>query len=106
MIYSLSLAILTLLIPQGGTVSGKILDRQGKPLANAGITYTHIGSYSNAPNTGPGTLTGSGTGKVYKTKTNKNGEFQMIGVLIGIYRVEIRDSGGAFLYSGRAYVGD
>ena len=106
MIYSLSLAILTLLIPQGGTVSGKILDRQGKPLVNASIIYTHIGSYSNAPNTGPGTLSDSGTGKVYKTKTNKNGEFQMIGVLSGIYRVEIRDSGGAFLYSGRAYVGD
>jgi tetratricopeptide (TPR) repeat protein len=105
-----AIAFLTLLIPQGGNVSGKILDREGKPLVNASIAYTHIGTHSNAPDaqtgTGNGALMNSGTGKVYKTKTNKKGEFQMIGLAIGIYKVEIRDSGGAFLYSGRAYVGD
>jgi tetratricopeptide (TPR) repeat protein len=106
MIHSLCLAILALLIPQGGTVSGKILDREKKPLVNATITYTHIGTYSNAPNTGANSISDSGTGKVYKTKTNKKGEFQMIGLAIGIYRVEIRDSGGVFLYSGRIAVGD
>jgi tetratricopeptide (TPR) repeat protein len=107
MINSLYLvALLTVMIPQGGTVSGRILDRAGKPLANAAITYTHIGTYSNAPNSGTGNVSNSGTGKVYKTKTNKNGGFQMIGVAVGIYRVEIRDSSGAFLYSSRAYVGD
>lgn len=103
-------ALLVLMIPQGGNVSGKILDREGKPLVNATITYTHIGSYSNAPDagtlTGNGNLTNSGTGKVYKTKTSKKGEFQMIGLNIGVYKVEIRDSSGAFLYSGRAFVGD
>lgn len=105
-----AITLLAVMIPQGGNVSGRILDREGKPLVNASITYTHIGSYSNAPDagtlTGNGNLTNSGTGKVYKTKTNKKGEFQMIGLNIGVYKVEIRDSSGAFLYSGRAFVGD
>src|SRR5215469_8069612 len=90
-----TIALLALMIPQGGNVSGKILDREGKPLASAAITYTHIGTYSNSPDaqtgTGNGSLTNSGTGKVYKTKTNKKGEFQMIGLAIGVYKVEIRD---------------
>src|ERR1700751_1141723 len=104
----LAVALMTM-IPQGGTVSGTILDREGKPLVNGQIAYTHIGSYSNAPDAiggGGGNLTNSGTGKVYKTKTNKKGEFQMIGLALGVYRVEIRDSSGAFLYSGRTFVGD
>lgn len=106
MINSLCLAaVLALLIPQGGTVSGKILDREGRPLVNAQITYTDIGQVSNAPDqTHPITL--SGNGKVYKTKTNKKGEFLIIGVASGIYQVEVRDSGGVFLYSAKTYVGD
>jgi tetratricopeptide (TPR) repeat protein len=106
MIHSLWLAVvLTLVIPQGGTVSGRILDREGKPLANAQISYTNIGQFSNAPDNADPILN-SGTGKVYKTKTNKRGEFSMIGVAIGIYRIEIKDSSGAFVYSAKRYVGD
>jgi tetratricopeptide (TPR) repeat protein len=101
-----AMAVLVFAIPQGGTVTGKILDREGKPLANAQITYTHIGQFSNAAENPHDRILNSGTGKVYKTKTNKKGEFQMIGVGAGIYRVEIHDSSGAFLYSAKAYVGD
>jgi tetratricopeptide (TPR) repeat protein len=107
MINSLCLAaLLALVIPQGATVSGRILGREGKPLVNAQITYTHIAQFSNAPDSRVGSIVNSGTGKVYRTKTNKKGEFQMIGVGSGIYRVEIHDSSGAFLYSAKAFVGD
>jgi tetratricopeptide (TPR) repeat protein len=107
MISSLWLAaLLALLIPQGATITGRILDREGKPLVNAPIVYTHIGSYSNAPDHLQDAIQNSGTGKTYKAKTNKKGEFLIIGVAAGIYKIEIHDSSGAFLYSGRQYVGD
>lgn len=99
----LLLALLLFGIPQGGTVSGKILDREGKPLAGALVTYTHAGQYTNAPDQ---RISNSGTGKVYKTKTNKKGEFLMIRVASGIYQVEVTDASGAFLYSAKAFVGD
>lgn len=98
--------VLVFAIPQGGTVSGKILDREGKPLVNAQITYTEIGQFSNAQVSPTDAISNSGTGKVFKTKTNKKGEFLMVRVDIGIYRVEVRDSTGAFLYSAKTYVGD
>ncbi len=103
------LAVLLFGIPQGGTVSGKILDREGKPLAGAQIKYTNIGGYSNWSNeqhpSHPG-MTNSGTGKVYKANTNKKGEFLIIRVDIGVYQVEITDASGALLYTAKAYVGD
>jgi tetratricopeptide (TPR) repeat protein len=92
-------------IPQGGTVSGTVLDREGKPLLNAHVKYTHIGEFTNAPDAN-NRISESGTGKVYQTKTNKKGEFTIISVTPGIYRVEITDASGAFLYSSKAYVGD
>jgi tetratricopeptide (TPR) repeat protein len=99
------LLLAVLAIPQGGTVSGTVLDREGKPLVNGHVKYTHIGSFTNAPDTSA-RISESGTGRVYQTKTNKKGEFAILGVSPGIYRVEITDASGAFLYSGKAYVGD
>ena len=100
------LLLALLAMPQGGNVNGKILDREGKPLANAEIRYTHIGNFSNAPDQAPGSVNLSGTGRVYKTKTNKKGEFSMLGLAAGVYRVNIADASGAQLYTSRVYVGD
>jgi tetratricopeptide (TPR) repeat protein len=98
------LAVLAWGIPQTATVSGKILDREGQPMAGVQVTYTHVGEYTNTssiPN-----VTNSGTGKVYKTKTNKKGEFIMTGLAFGVYQVEVMDQAGARVYSGKKAVGD
>lgn len=106
--YLLLFALLAM--PQGASVSGKILDRQGKPMANAQITYANAGQFS--PGVSSGTdqsqsrIVLSGNGKVYKTKTNKKGEFLIVGVMSGIYQVDIADASGAHLFTGKVYVGD
>jgi tetratricopeptide (TPR) repeat protein len=97
-------------------VSGHILDREGKPLANAQITYKQVGQFTNggamrsALTPGPD-ATGSGiseggTGRVYKAKTNKNGDFDLVGVDYGVYAIEIADSSGKRLYFTKRLVGD
>jgi tetratricopeptide (TPR) repeat protein len=92
------------------SVSGRILDHEGKPLVNARVTYTNISSYSgpsNAPLANTTTTeqsTDSGTGRVYQSKTDKNGEFTIIGIVHGTYSVEITDSAGKRVYSGRTLV--
>jgi tetratricopeptide (TPR) repeat protein len=102
------LALLLYGIPQGGTVTGKILDRERKPLVNAQITYTNIGQFTTSLDAGglqEGT-SNSGTGKVYKAKTNKKGEFLILGVAIGLYQVEVNDTTGFRVYRTKATVAD
>lgn len=106
----IGLLLLTLLgIPQGGTVSGRVLDREGKPLANAQVIYTNIGAFTQNAVPGEASKPGisdAGTGKTYKTKTNKKGEFIIAGMTPGAYRVEITDAAGGRLYSAQRTVTD
>jgi tetratricopeptide (TPR) repeat protein len=98
-------------------VSGRILDHEGKPLAGAQVTYTNTGQYTTGirtgnPNIDAGTSgVGSvqedaGNGHIYKTKTDKKGEFIMIGVGYGIYQIVVTDSDGKRVYFGKGLIGD
>jgi tetratricopeptide (TPR) repeat protein len=97
-------------------ISGRILDREGKPLVNAQITYKQVGQYSdggamktgdlNGPDPLAGRITDAGTSRVYKVKTDNKGEFDLIGVAFGVYAIEIFDSSGKRVYSTKRLVGD
>jgi tetratricopeptide (TPR) repeat protein len=107
-------ALLTLLLPIQGTylanVSGHILDTEGKPLAGAQVVYQRIGTYARNYSAGDGMRTESpqmteGTGRVYRTKTNKKGEFTLAGMDYGVYEIQITGPDGAHVYSGKKTIG-
>lgn len=81
-------SLLLLLIGFSGTiVSGKILDREGKPLVKARVIYTD-----------------TTTGRSYSAKTDKKGEFGIVGVSDGYYQVTITTASGEQVFSGRRNV--
>src|SRR5258708_5609787 len=86
--YLAPLAWLLLMIPQNVAISGKILDREGKPLANAVVVYSE-----------------STKGRVYQLKTDKNGEFSALGIVPGYYKVQIPAPDGRRVYTGSRSVG-
>lgn len=59
-----------------GTVRGKVLDTQGAPLAGAEVTWKN-----------------NDNGRVYKLKTNKNGEYFSLGLDPGAYLVTLSKDG-------------
>ena len=65
-------------------IAGRVLDRTGKPMPNVRVVYTN-----------------EDTGKTYKFKTNKKGEFDGVGVEQGVYRIEITAQDGTSLYRTR-----
>ena len=67
----------------GAQAEGKVT-QEGSPLANAPVVFTN-----------------TETGKVFKTKTEKNGEFRMLGVPYGSYRVEVLNEKGEKLFSDK-----
>ncbi len=69
-------------------VQGRITDG-GNPLANADVV-----------------LTSSDTGKTYKFKTDKNGQFSGVGVTFGIYEEEITNASGEKVYKSKIQVAD
>lgn len=71
----------------GAQAEGKVT-QDGKPLANAPVVFTN-----------------TDTGKTYKTKTDKNGEFQMLGVPYGSYEVNVLNEKGEKLSSNRTTLG-
>jgi tetratricopeptide (TPR) repeat protein len=71
----------------GAQAEGKVT-QEGKPLANAPVVFTN-----------------TETGKTYKTKTDKNGEFQMLGVPYGSYEVNVLNEKGEKLSSDRTTLG-
>lgn len=82
-------AVLLMFVPQSAQVSGKVLDRTGKPLANVLVVYTN-----------------EDTGRTYKFKTDKRGEFAGIGVLYGVYDIEITSQDGTSLYKTKRNIVD
>jgi tetratricopeptide (TPR) repeat protein len=101
---SYCLILFALLLPMQrflASVSGQILDHEGKPMASAEIVYTHVGTLDRTANRQT-----EGTGKVYKIKTDKNGKFSLVGVEYGVYQIEITGADGGHVYSGRKHIGD
>lgn len=93
------------------TVSGQVLDREGKPLAGALITYQKIGIVDRHMRAGDSSRSesptmGEGTGRIYRIQTDKKGAFVLVGVDYGVYQIEITAPDGSHLYSGRKTIGD
>ena len=62
--------------------------QEGKPLPNAQVVFTY-----------------SDNGKVYKTKTDKNGHFVMVGVPYGSYQLDVLGETGEKLFSQKTSLG-
>jgi tetratricopeptide (TPR) repeat protein len=104
---SYCLILFALLLPMQrflASVSGQIVDREGKPMVGAGVQYTNVGTVDYST-TGETRIT-EGSGKVYKVKTDKKGSFSLIGVEYGVYQIEISAPDGSHVYSGKKNVGD
>lgn len=71
----------------GAQAEGKVT-QEGSPLPNAPVVFTN-----------------TETGKVFKTKTDKSGEFRMLGVPYGSYRVEVLNEKGEKLFSDKTTLG-
>lgn len=71
----------------GAQAEGKVT-QEGSPLPNAQVVFTN-----------------TQTGKIYKTKTEKNGEFRMLGVPYGTYQVDVLDEKGGKLFSDKTTLG-
>jgi len=93
------------------TVSGEVLDREGKPLAGAQVVYQKIGIIDRDIHAGDGARSESprmveGTGRIFKTKTDKKGAYILNGVDYGVYQVEITGLDGDRVYSGKKTIGN
>jgi tetratricopeptide (TPR) repeat protein len=71
----------------GAQAEGKVT-QEGSPLPNAQVVFTN-----------------TATGKIFKTKTEKNGEFRILGVPYGSYRVEVLGEKGEKLFSETTSLG-
>ena len=71
----------------GAQAEGKVT-QDGKPFANAPVVFTN-----------------TETAKTYKTKTDKNGNFQMLGVPYGSYEVNVLNEKGEKLSSDKTTLG-
>ncbi len=65
-------------------ITGKILDKAGAPLAGALVVFTNTAS-----------------GRTYKLRTDKNGEFSQVGITFGDYQIEVLSPDGQSLYKGK-----
>lgn len=83
------IAALLMGIPQIVQVAGKVLDRTGKPLVKAQVVYIS-----------------EDTGRTFKFKTDKKGEFRGTGLLPGIYTIEITGADGTSVYRTRRRLAD
>jgi tetratricopeptide (TPR) repeat protein len=78
------LSLMFYLVPQTVVVSGRILDREGKPAVKAKVVYTE-----------------TNTGRSYSTKTDEKGEFAIAGVAPGYYQVVVNSATGERLFAGK-----
>ncbi|HEX4604157.1 MAG TPA: tetratricopeptide repeat protein, partial [Candidatus Angelobacter sp.] len=108
------LILAALLLPQQwglATVSGRILDRESKPLVGAEIVYKNVGIVDRHISKDAGARVETptvveGRGRVYKVKTDKKGAFLLTGVSYGIYEIEITAADGSHVYSGKKNIGE
>jgi len=70
-------------------ITGKILDKAGAPLAGALVVFTNMAS-----------------GRTYKLKTDKNGEFSQVGITFGNYQIEVFSPDGQSLYREKKSVAE
>ena len=92
------------------SVSGQILDREGKPLVGAQIVYKRVGIVNRNYQSSAGMRSESpteseGTGRTYQTRTDKRGSFILNGMEYGVYQIEITGPDGSKVYSGRKTIG-
>jgi len=98
------LILFTLLLPMqrwNATVTGRILDRESKPMVGAQIIYTNVGTIERNS-----TRIIEGSGKVYRAKTDKDGRFSILGVAFGVYEIEVKTAEGNHVYSGKKNISD
>lgn len=95
-----------LLPPQRWTaqISGQIMDREGKPMAGAEITYKNVNLVEDPDTEHPRLI--EGTGRVYKIKTDEKGSFVMLGVDYGVYEIAVKAPDGTVVYTGKRRIGD
>src|ERR1700733_8190349 len=100
------LVLLALIVMQRWTaqVSGTILDIDGKPIANAEITYKNVGLVTDGQSDLPKIT--DGTGRIYKVKTEKDGTFRLLGMRFGVYEVEVKTPDGTTVFTGKKLIGD
>jgi hypothetical protein len=72
----------------GATAEGKVT-QEGNPLPNVQVVITN-----------------TSTTKAYKTKTDKKGEFALLGVLYGSYRVDVLGEKGETLFTETTVIGN
>jgi tetratricopeptide (TPR) repeat protein len=71
----------------GAPVEG-IVTQEGKPLSNAQLLFTYVD-----------------TGRVYKSKTDKNGSFVLVGVPSGNFQIDVLGEKGEKLFSQMTAIG-
>lgn len=75
---------LVFLAPATVTVSGRIINRSGKPASNATVVYANPSAH-----------------RTYTGKTDAKGQFEIAGVAPGNYQITITDQEGKKVFSGR-----
>jgi tetratricopeptide (TPR) repeat protein len=86
-LYCVLLPLLLALAPATVTVSGRIVDRSGKPAVNATVAYANAAARRN-----------------YTGRTDAKGQFEIAGVAPGSYEITITDQGGMKVFSGKTDV--
>src|SRR5678809_1227075 len=66
---------------------GEVRDMQGRPVAGALVVYTNTDN-----------------GKTYRIKTDDNGQYHIIGLMLGWYSLEITGPTGKHIYSGKKFL--
>jgi len=98
------LILLALLMPVqrwNATVTGRILDREGKPMAGATVIYKNVQTFDRENQ-----KLQEGTGQIFKIKTDKNGAFTMLAVSFGVYDVEVLAPDGKRVYLAQKNIAD
>jgi len=88
--WSIAICLSALLLLQDVRLAdcqGEVRDMQGRPIAGALVVYTL-----------------KETGKTYSVKTDSNGQYHVIGLMLGWYNLEITGPTGKHIYSGKKFL--